>query len=514
MKTKIIIIYLMLVVVLFAGCKKFLDLPPKNQRTVTTVTDVKSLLGAQLRGITTLNIKPLYGNVVPACPAAAFMMFEAYSDNIDFETALNQTYLIPGNRYITTQEGYADLLLWNQQATSSLLWTHHYSIVGFMNSLIDQLATIQNVSQTDRDQLLGEMYANRAYSLFKLLEYYGIYNNAEMGIPVYLHTGEGVLDVKMPRKSHAEVYKIILDDLNQALEMVNRTNPIPGYSALYNKRFINHELAQVYWFKAESPAKDAGDYEKVKTHSLAALQAVDAYIPVTVADRYNAYVGKIPDYPVIAQQNPSQAAISGIYGAEFQYLGGYNPMNIPLTTEFSALFNGNDIRIQNYFNTNPGRAGGLVGTAGKVLNWGWPADGTADGTNKRGQVCMFKPEEAYMMLAEAQYRLGAEGDALNTLNKFRGFRNAAVFNGLSGQALLLEIINERRREFFGDSDKRWLDLKRYAYKTITRKLTFFQKQYDITVPPHDYRYALPIPLNEIQENRLIVPNPGWGTIEY
>ncbi|SMC66436.1 RagB/SusD family nutrient uptake outer membrane protein [Pedobacter nyackensis] len=513
MKHKIVITYLILVFGLLTGCKKFLDLPPKNQRTVTTATDVKSLLGAYLRGVVTIRIKPLYGQIVPACPTAATLMFAAYSDDLDVVAALRPGYLFSGNFYISTEAGYADLLLWNQQATSTMLWSHHYEIVGFLNSLIDQLGTIPSVSNTERDQLLGEMYANRAYSLFKLLQYYGIYNNADMGIPIYLHTGEGVLGIKPKRETHAGAYKIILEDLNKALEMVNRTRPATGFSALYNKRYINHLLAQVYWYKAESPAKEASDYAQVKTHSLAALEAVDALIPTTALGRINAYGGKDPNYPVIFQQSNSQGAYGAIYGSEFEYLG-IGPINIPLNADFAALFTSTDIRVENYFNTNPSRAGGKVGTAGKILNWGWPADGTVDGTNKSGQVCMFKPEEAYMLLIEAQYRLGAEGDALITLNKFRAFRNAGILTGLSGTVLLQEIINERRREFFGDTDKRWLDLKRYANKTITRNITFFNKQYNITVPPNDYRYALPIPLVEIQENRNIVPNPGWGLIEY
>jgi hypothetical protein len=513
MKHKIVITYLILVFGLLTGCKKFLDLPPKNQRTVTTVTDVKSLLGAYLRGVVTIRIKPLYGQIVPACPAVAQVMFAAYSDDVDVAAALVPCYLIPNNRYVPTEKDYADLLLWNQQTTSAVLWTHHYEIVGFLNSLIDQLATIPNVSTTESDQLLGEMYANRAYSLFKLLQYYGIYDKADMGIPIYLHTGEGVLGVKPKRETHAGSFKIILDDLNKALEMINRTSPASGFSALYNKRYINHLLAQVYWYKAESPAKEAGDYEKVKAHSLAALEGADALIPTTALGRINAYGGKDPNYPVIFQQHNSQGATSGIYGAEFQYLG-LGPINIPLNADFAALFTSTDIRVENYFNTNPSRAGGKVGTAGKIMNWGWPSDGSVDGTNKGGQMCMFKPEEAYMMLIEAQYRLHAEGDALITLNKFRTFRNAGSLSGLSGAALLTEIINERRREFFGDTDKRWLDLKRYANKTFTRNITFFNKPYSITVAPNDYRYALPIPLVEIQENKNIVPNPGWGLIEY
>lgn len=129
-------------------------------------------------------------------------------------------------------------------------------------------------------------------------------------------------------------------------------------------------------------------------------------------------------------------------------------------------------------------------------------------------VCLFKPEEAYLMLAEAQFRLTQPAEAVATLNKFKSFRNAGTVAGTSGDALKQEIIDERRREFFGDSDKRWLDLKRYRNTTITRNLTFFRKPYNIVVKPDDFRYALPIPLTELQENNSIVPNPGWVTIEY
>ena len=118
------------------------------------------------------------------------------------------------------------------------------------------------------------------------------------------------------------------------------------------------------------------------------------------------------------------------------------------------------------------------------------------------------------MLAEAQYRLNAPGEAITTLNRFKAFRNAGSANGLTGQQLLNEIINERRKEFFGDSDKRWIDLKRYGNKTLTRNLVFFQKPYNISVPPNDFRYALPIPLTEIQSNNNIVPNDGWVVIQY
>jgi starch-binding outer membrane protein, SusD/RagB family len=516
MKIRLSIAFFILGLVGLAACKRYLDLPPKNQRTVTTVGDVKSLLASYLKGVGELRVKPLYGSVMPMAPAETQVFFEAYSDNIDFEAAVTQTYLKPNNNHLKQEAGYADLLLWNKFTTPEFIWKNHYEVIGFLNSLIDQMEEIKEATPQERDQLLGEMYVHRAYYFFKLLEYFAPYNKANLGIPVYLHTGQGVVGIDMARKSHAEVYQVILEDLNNALQMIGKTAPLAGYNVFYSKRYINHLLAQVYWFKAESPAKETSDYEKVKTHALGAVEAVEAFIPTTATALINAYAAKDPNYPALCMENNSQGAISPIYGSCFQYLspGQFGPENIPLSAEFASLFTANDIRIAAYFNMDPARAGGKVGTAGKTLGWQWPTDGSVTGNFKRGNACLFKPEEAFLMLAEAQYRLNAIGDCITTLNKFKSFRNAGTANGLSGTALLNEITNERRKEFFGDSDKRWLDLKRFANKTITRNLTFFQKNYTLTVSPNDYRYALPIPLSEIQENRNIVPNEGWVPIEY
>lgn len=516
MRNYIIIILFTAAATVMPGCRKFLDLPPKNQRTVTTVTDAKALLGGYLKGVAELRVSALYGGVVPVAPIAGNVMFEAYSDNIDFEKALTQTYLQANNNHLKLEQGYGDLLLWNTFSTPELLWTQHYQVIGFLSSLIDQMDDIADATPQQRDQLLGEMYVHRAYYLFKLLEYFAPYNRAELGIPVYLHTGEGVTGVKTPRKTHAEVYSIILGDLEQAEAMLAKTPPLTGFNVFYNNRFMHHLMAQVYWFKAESPAKEAGDYEALKKNAAIAAEGTEAAIPTTVTGIISAYAAKDPNYPAVCLENNSQGAISAIYGSCYQYLspGTYGPENIPLAADFCALFSPDDIRVKTIFNTDPSRAGGKVNAEGRTLSWGWPTDGSANGTVKRGNVCLFKPEEAWLMLAEAQYRLNATGEAVATLNKFKAFRNAGTANGLSGPALLQEIVNERRKEFFGDYDKRWLDLKRYGNKTITRQLTFFQKPYNITVAPGDYRYALPIPLKEVQKNPDLVPNEGWVPIEY
>lgn len=516
MRNNILIIVLILAVTFSTSCKKFLDLPPKNVRTVTSVVDMKSLLGSYLRGVSVDFQKPLYGSVMPMAPAVSNLLFEAYSDNIDFELALSQTYLKPNNISLRSEAGYADLLLWNQYTTPDFIWKNHYEIIGFLNALISQMDEIKDASSDDRNQILGEMYVHRAYYFFKLLQYFAPYDKADLGIPVYLKTGDGVVGINMSRKTHAEVYKVILDDLKEALKMIDKTQPRNGFNVFYSKRYINHTLAQVYWFKAESPAKEASDYENLKIHALAAVDGVDPYIPTTAAGMISSYARLNPNYPAHCMSGNIQNQIAPIYGSGLQSVspGQYGPENIPLSAEFAALFEQTDIRIAAYFNTNPSRAGGKVGTIGKTLGWQWPTDGSANGQGKWGNACLFKPEEAYLMLTEAYYRLNDPANCIMTLNKFKAFRSAGTASGLSGQRLLDEIINERRKEFFGDTDKRWLDLKRYANKTIVRSATFFLKPYNITVAPNDFRYALPIPISEIQTNPNITPNSGWTVIQY
>lgn len=517
-KNSILIILMLTLGLGASSCRKYLDLPPKNQHTVIRAENIESLLGSYLKGVTELRIKPIYGRTMPACPAPAIVMFEAYADNIDFEKAFVENYLLPNSLYFSMgrQEGYANLLLWNQHATADLLWDHHYEIIGFMNALIEQIETIENLTPVEYHAFLGEMLAHRAYSFFKLLQYFAPYDQADMGIPVYLHTGSGVVGVKPARQTQEEVYQTILDDLHRALEMVEKSDPIPSFSAFYNKRWLNHLLAQVYWFKAESAAGAPTDYERVLQHATAALQGMDAVIPVTAIDRRRAYAGQIANYPVVIQEGNVLGEIGVIYGTDFQYIGVgfYGPGSIPLSEEFAELFVPTDIRIANYFITDSTRTNGLVGPEGRILEWAWPADGTSIGNSKRGMVCLFKPEEAYLLLAEAQFRQAAPEQAVETLNRFKAFRNAGTVQQTTGEGLLQEIINERRREFFGDSDKRWLDLKRYAYKTIERDLTVFQKNYQIVVEPNSHYYALPIPLSELQANNNMLPNPGWEVLEF
>ena len=83
------------------------------------------------------------------------------------------------------------------------------------------------------------------------------------------------------------------------------------------------------------------------------------------------------------------------------------------------------------------------------------------------------------------------------------------YEGFKGDDLLQEILNERRREFCLEQDVRWCDLIRNP-KGWTRKSYQNEEEPEYTIEDNDYRFCLPIPLEEELQNNHIRQNPGWN----
>lgn len=485
------LLYILLVTATLSSCTDFLDLPPKNERSVEGLEDIKAVFSGYLNGVAT----KFAGTIVGPSPIYywdALNMFAAYSDDIDFSNAM-PSYINPAQTY--NHKKYADFFLWNDYTTPEVIWNQYYEVIGFLNALVDQTVAVTDADQGEKDQIEGELRAHRAFYIFKLLQYFAPYDQAEMGIPVYLHSGEQVVGIKNPRKSQAEVYKIILDDLLAAKEMLARTDSKSTFNLFYTESNLNNLIAQVYWFKAESSAKEDTDYENAKLAAIDAINGVQAVIPTTSAEFIRASAGTLTDYPGVFQQSRNYGILNLFSSPWAAY--GYLPANIPMNPDLLGLYTADDIRTPVMINTSNG-----------TVHPNWPDNA------KYGIFTLFQPEEAYLILAEANYRIGNEGDCISVLNEFKSFRNTTTATGLSGESLLQEVLNERRMEFFGTKDMRWLDLKRYGNKTVSRNVNLFDTDYSIVVEPNSYRYALPIPLTELAENPDIIPNEGWVLIEY
>lgn len=487
---KIFYLYIIMLGSLLTSCKDFLDLPPKNQRAVTTLNDIKSVLAGYLDAFSRNNIRPIVGPY-PIITEAQNMMFESYSDNFDFEGNMAQ-YVNRQNNH-GNEKFYANKLLWNDYETSTQIWNSYYEAIGFLNALIEQCEDLKDADPQELKRVKGEMMVHRAYYIFKLQQYFAPMDREEMGIPLYLHTGKEVMGIEMKRKPSAEIYAVLINDLSQALSYYTEAGANTGYNRFFNDRFIQHLLAQVFWFKAESSAKESSDYQQVIKYATAALENVEAFVPSTPVALQQTQQNLLSQYPAYYMQGMTYGGVSAIYGSTWDYLG-FAPANLKVAPDLLQLFDEQDIRKAAYFN-------------GNTLSASWP-DGAAYGA-KYVRVHLFTPEEAFLMLAEAYCRSNNLDQGRMVLNTFKGYRNAKELNSGSANELLKEIINERRKEFFTDTDKRWIDLKRYKLGTINRTLKFFNIDFSLRVEAGDFHYSLPIPLSELQENPHIVPNEGW-----
>lgn len=93
----------------------------------------------------------------------------------------------------------------------------------------------------------------RAYSYFKLLQYFSPYDKNEYGVPVYLKPYEDPGNAMPKREKQTDVYARILEDCDEVFELLART-PTTSWNCAYTPRFVHSMLASVYCYKALSGA--------------------------------------------------------------------------------------------------------------------------------------------------------------------------------------------------------------------------------------------------------------------
>jgi hypothetical protein len=76
---------------------------------------------------------------------------------------------------------------------------------------------------------------------------------------------------------------------------------------------------------------------------------------------------------------------------------------------------------------------------------------------------------------------------------------------LSKEQVLLAVENERRHELFLEEGHRWWDLVRTGRADLVLNAVS-GKQWE------PYKALLPVPEEEIDKNKNLTPNPGYGDI--
>lgn len=412
-----------------------------------------------------------------------------------------------GRDYIATTEALADNARiinraggrYQNQGTNVInahliSWPISYRAINEINLLLEALPKA-NISATTRDEVEGQVRALRTLFYFNLMRAFayepGKEPNAESnkgGVPLML---TGVLSEQqielLPRATQAEVYSLMYDDLTIATAKAPDAG-VPQYisKAAAHAIFAKVALYNEDWAVAEFQATEA----LVLKNTLATTSSyVGSWRTATHPESIFEVLFKNTNENIGVNESV-QSAFSTRVALTSSNLGGYGAV-VP-TPAFLNLFEAGDVR-RNLYEVGVTRSGSAVIETTKFMG--------KTGTLYMDNIPVIRVSEVYLIRAEARAQQGAakEEDALEDLNVIVARAGLTELVGLTGTALINEIINQRRLELGFEGD-RWFDLKRRGADVIKATGNVL---YD------NFRILAPLPVREIQANTALAQNLGY-----
>ncbi|SEW34468.1 SusD family protein [Chitinophaga sp. YR573] len=456
MNTKYIAVLLL---ILTAGCSKYTDIKTQGSLIPKQTINYRYLLngtstfegGGQLPDIATADV-----NITDSIQQAS----------------------ITGNSYYTF---FKNCYNWQSPIYATAVdrdqdWDTYYGRIYNCNTIIAEVPSSTGSTDSVKNELIAEALVHRADAYLNLVnEYAKPYNastaSSDLGVPLLLTPS---LDAKLDRATVATVYNRLEADLKSALialPKVTAFNTLPGKAAAYSL------LARLYLFM--------GNYTSAGSYADSALLLKSGLNDL----------GTISSYPT-KLQNPEI-----IFGKIAYTSVAYSPTTLRLGDELLNLLGTTDMRY-------------VLFTADAATNLGNGYTGRffalERSTYQTRNIGTSVPE---MMLikAESLARSGSAGSAIDIVNQLRSKRfKAADYVALTAtdaNDALVQVINERRREFFC-RHLPWYDQRRLKNDPLfSRTYTRTWQGITYTLDPNSNRYVFPIGQYYIGYNPEIVQNP-------
>lgn len=486
---KFIYLISFLLVLGVASCKEFLNVTPKNVISMEDLQSIKQALSSFLYGM------PAEGDGYGKMMRNPFSRFYEDIPMISYTREWDLSLLAADDAGMTVED--VEQADWRSESTQGF-WRRYYEPIGLMNLYIHEAKTAAG-EEDMRDYVMGEAYVVRAYSFFKLVQYFAPYDNNELGIPLCLNSYDDFEDVDLSRAPQTKVYAQILSDLHEAEIRLERTPMRSSFNRMYDPHVVNRLFAQVYLFKALSPAAEADDW---KNAILYASKETDG-----------AELEKNPDnLSTLFNAEKQNSAVANTEAALRIRFGGTAMANnvlyksLLIDEEFLSTHfpdSEGDIRYEYSFYKRSVNVPG-VGVQqreyfDKYATYSWGAT--------YGNIFIgFRLAEAFLIQAEALVMTDQLDEAKAILERFKEARYTGTYTTPSDKdGLLQDIYRERRKEFIGEEDYNWMDMKRLGVKT---ERTIMGQTYTLN-GVGDYRYTFPIPTSELENNKHLKQNPVW-----
>lgn len=472
---------LLSLIVILTSCNKFLDITPKGRVIPQTTQDFRYLLN---RGY----------HEFPNYKSTLFLR----TDNVMLNESEKEDNQI------------LNMYSWDEEPTAfdnspyAPPYQMFYQTIFYTNEVINSGGKKMPESE-QKNQILAEAHALRAYAYFGLINMYAQhYNKAtahtDKGVPLVLNID---LEQPFPKATIEQIYNQILTDLSQAEKLMVIEKQQPSHNYAFSKVALYAFFSRIYLYMKEwDKSLDYTDKALALQSNLQDLSTLgnDIYSGATVFyyQRYSEEMIMALDRPVMGEENT-------IFVTD-DFLDCFDPTQDRKTTHFQSPFSKiTDLRMIvsvdpdytfNYSNVCPN-----------------PRDFACFRANYKYRIKKqnlsrnsFRTAELYLTKAEILTRLGKEDQAKVTFLTLLQKRHKATaitalqtqIEALSGDDLLQRILNDRNIELFAEGS-RWFDLRRNDPKSIIHK--YKDKTY--TLNTNDKRYTIAFPGSVIKENPLL-----------
>lgn len=457
--------YFLIISLFSISCKKFVTVdPPVTSPPSSTIYETDATAIAVLNGI--------YSQLVTSNIAGG-------SKSITALTALNSDELKNYSVDPLLEQSYSNAL---RNSSTFDFWGNLYKFIYATNSVIEGLNKSTGVSETVRQQLLGEVKFLRAYLYFYLVNLFG-------DVPLLLTT-DYKANAKAGKTSTSEVYGQIIIDLKEAQGSLNE-----NYIALDgiltttervrpNKFSATALLSRAYLYNGEWANAEAEATKVIGSSKYSLVTNLNNVF------KKNSSEAIWQLQPVIQQYNTADAIafiLTTAPGANY---------NFALSDTLVSGFEANDARKTNWVRS--------LTSAGKTYHYPYKYQVTTAQPASE-YVMMLRLAEVYLIRAEARTRQEKISEAQADLNTIRTRALLPTTTAATQTLLITAIEAERQHELFTEMGHRWFDLKRLD--RINQVMSTFTPLKGGTWSP-DWRFY-PIPQNEILLNTNLIQNDGY-----
>lgn len=227
-------IYPLLLLVAFVSCNKQLNVFPTTQEVDGNVITDKQSAQTTLNGVYYLFANAGFDN-----NQNPSILWCDLNEMIPSELSGTMTYPYGGiyfadHTYLPSSSGVGNI------------WDYGYKIVNAANGFLKNIAPVNNINVSDKQEMIAEAKFLRAYANAELLFYYGQYDDVSSQYGIILRKDFVTTDnLAQPRSTVKDCYDFILADLADAISGLPDLNSQNYYANVWAARLLKARVLMV-----------------------------------------------------------------------------------------------------------------------------------------------------------------------------------------------------------------------------------------------------------------------------